>query len=107
MLTRFSRSVASTARCATSRKATALTAGSGAGAGSPERLSGQSQSKQNRRPARRSSGIDVSKAQYQEALNGIASSKAQLAEAEAAYVKAKLDYDRAQNSVREPQHDQS
>ena len=39
----------------------------------------------------------MSNAQYQEALSGIASSKAQLAEAEAAYEKAKLDFDRAQN----------
>ena len=43
------------------------------------------------------SGIDASKAQYQEALSDIASRKSQLAEAEASYVKAKLDYDRAQN----------
>jgi multidrug efflux system membrane fusion protein len=43
------------------------------------------------------SGIDASKAQYQETLSGIASSKSQLAETEAAYVKARLDYDRAQN----------
>jgi len=43
------------------------------------------------------SGIDASKAQYQEALSGIASSKSQLAESEAAYVRARLDYDRAQN----------
>jgi len=43
------------------------------------------------------SGMDASKAQYQETLSGIASSKSQLAETEAAYVKARLDYDRAQN----------
>ena len=48
------------------------------------------------------SGIDVSKAQYEEAVSGIASSKSQLieaalVEAEAAYVKAKLDFDRAEN----------
>jgi len=43
------------------------------------------------------SGIDASKAQYHEALSGIASSKSQLTEAEAAYVRARLDYDRAQN----------
>src|SRR5581483_11831757 len=39
----------------------------------------------------------ASEAKYQEALSGIASSKSQLAEAEAAYVRAKFDYDRAQN----------
>ena len=43
------------------------------------------------------SGIDASKAQYQEALNGIASSRARLAETEAAHEKAKLDYERAKN----------
>jgi RND family efflux transporter MFP subunit len=42
------------------------------------------------------SGIDVSKAQYQEALHDVASRKSELAEAEAAHVKAKFDYDRAQ-----------
>jgi RND family efflux transporter MFP subunit len=43
------------------------------------------------------SAIDITKAQYQEALNGVGSSQAQLSEAEAAYEKATLDYDRAQN----------
>jgi multidrug efflux system membrane fusion protein len=43
------------------------------------------------------SGIDVSKAQYEEALSGVASSKAKLVEAEADYLKAKLDFDRAEN----------
>src|SRR4030095_16345975 len=43
------------------------------------------------------SGIDVSKAQYEEALSSIASSKARLVEAEADYLKAKLDFDRAEN----------
>jgi len=40
-------------------------------------------------------GIDVSRAQYEEALHDIATNKSKLAEAEAAQVKAKLDYDRA------------
>ena len=40
-------------------------------------------------------GIDMSRAQYEEALHDIAASKSKLAEAEAAQVKAKLDYDRA------------
>ena len=42
------------------------------------------------------SGIDVSRAQYQEALNDIASTKSKLTEAEATLVKAKFDYDRAE-----------
>ena len=42
-------------------------------------------------------GVDASRAQYQETLNGVASSKAQLVEAEASYERAKLDFDRAQN----------
>ena len=42
------------------------------------------------------SGIDVTRAQYQEAINGVASSKSELAEAEASCVRAKFDYDRAQ-----------
>jgi len=43
------------------------------------------------------SGIDVSKAQYEEALSGVDSTKAKLVEAEADYLKAKLDFDRAEN----------
>lgn len=43
------------------------------------------------------SGVDASRAQYQEALNGIGTSNAQLVEAEAAYEKARLDFERAQN----------
>ncbi|HEX6649388.1 MAG TPA: efflux RND transporter periplasmic adaptor subunit [Pyrinomonadaceae bacterium] len=43
------------------------------------------------------SSIDVSRAQYEEALSGVASSKAKLVETEADYVKAKFDFDRAEN----------
>ncbi len=42
------------------------------------------------------SGIDVSRAQYQEALNDVSSAKSKLAESEATLVKAKFDYDRAE-----------
>jgi RND family efflux transporter MFP subunit len=41
-------------------------------------------------------GIDVSRAQYEEALHDIATNKSKLAEAEASQARAKLDYDRAQ-----------
>ena len=42
------------------------------------------------------SDIDVSRAQYQQAIHDVEANKSKLAEAEAAQVKAKLDYDRAQ-----------